>query len=111
MEIKNLYKYKRADGGTTISPNKPDCDYTIMYRIIASEGKVITKDGINVTICADVDSIEGWYEIDAPEIDDDPDAGSSSGGTSDGSTTTGVEFTNEDMEYAKAGRILLGVEE
>jgi hypothetical protein len=112
MQIKNLYKYNRADGGTTISPVKPDCDYIEMYRIIADEDKVVTKDGINVFSCRDVSSTEGWYEIDAPEEEDNEnisDTGGSS--TSGGGTNTGVEFTEEDVEYAKAGRILLGVEE
>lgn len=114
MEIKTLYKYKRAGGGTTISPIKPDCEYTEMYRIIADEGKVVTKDGINVFSCTDVSSTEGWYEIDAPEEEDNENTGDTGdSSTSGGGTNTGVgvEFTEEDVEYAKAGRILLGVEE
>lgn len=93
MEIKNLYRYKREDGGTSVSPIEPNCEYTEMYRIIAGEDKLITKDGINTTTCADVESAEGWYEIDAPDEDNDN------------------PINKEDMEYAKAGRILLGVEE
>jgi hypothetical protein len=37
-----------------------------MYRLVADEGKLLTLDGENTTSCADVESIEGWYEIDAP---------------------------------------------
>jgi hypothetical protein len=67
MQIINLYKYERADGGITVSPNKPDVAYTEMYRLVADEGKVLTNDGEHFTSCADVDSIDGWYEVDAPE--------------------------------------------
>ena len=64
MQIIKLYKYEREDGGITVSPNKPDVEYTEMYRLIADEGKVLTKDGENFTPCADVESIDGWYEVD-----------------------------------------------
>ena len=67
MIIKNLYKYIREDGGVTVSPIEPNCEYTLMYRIIADEGKLITKDDITTTYCTDVESANGWYEIDDPE--------------------------------------------
>ena len=67
MQIINLYRYERADGGITVSPNKPDTEYTEMYRLVADEGKVLTNDGEHFTSCADVESIVGWYEVDAPE--------------------------------------------
>jgi hypothetical protein len=66
MQIINLYKYIRKDGGTTVSPIKPDCEYTEMFRLVADEGKILVKDDI-CTSCIDTDSIEGWEEIDAPE--------------------------------------------
>ena len=66
MQIINLYKYERADGGITVSPNKPDVEYTEMYRLVADEGKVITNDGEYLTSCADVESTDGWYEVDEP---------------------------------------------
>jgi hypothetical protein len=65
MQIINLYKYTREDGGTTVSPIKPNCEYTEMYRLIADEGKVLVKGEIETT-CADVESVEGWTEIDDP---------------------------------------------
>jgi hypothetical protein len=71
MEIRTLYRYTRADGGVTVSPNKPECEYTEMYRLIADEGKALT-DGEIITPCIDVDSTDGWSEIDAPE-DDGPE--------------------------------------
>ena len=67
MQTITLYKYTRADGGVTVSPIKPDCEYTEMYRLIADEGKVLTQDGVDTTTCVDVESVEGWYEVDAPD--------------------------------------------
>ena len=66
MQIKPLYKYARADGGTTVSPNKPDCEYTIKYRLVADEGKVLT-DGEITTSCTDTEDVSKWSEVDAPE--------------------------------------------
>lgn len=67
MEIKPLYRFIRDDGGVTESPDKPDgTEYTIRYRLIASEGKLLT-DGTTETYCIDVDSADGWYEIDVPD--------------------------------------------
>jgi hypothetical protein len=66
MQIINLYKYIREDGGTTVSPNKPECEYTEMYRIIADEGKTLINGDV-MTSCADVESFDGWEEIDDPE--------------------------------------------
>lgn len=63
MEIKPLYRFFREDGGVTESINKPDgAEYTIRYRLIASEGKLLT-DGKTKTYCIDVDSVDGWSEI------------------------------------------------
>jgi hypothetical protein len=69
MIDKTLYRYKREDGGITVSPIKPDCEYTELHRLIADEGKVLT-DGVTVTSCIDVDDAEGWAEIDEPEQDE-----------------------------------------
>lgn len=66
MQIITLYKYTRPDGGTTVSPVKPEGEYTEMYRLVADEGKALTNGEI-ITYCADVESVEGWTEIDAPE--------------------------------------------
>ena len=70
MQTITLYKYKRADGGTTVSPNKPSGEYTEMYRLVADEGKVLTN-GKDATTCADVESVEGWSEIDEPKEEGD----------------------------------------
>ena len=65
MIIKELYHYEREVGKITVSLEKPECDYTVKYRLIADEGKELTKDGENFTTCIDVDSAEGWYEVDS----------------------------------------------
>ena len=63
MEIKPLYRFLREDGGVTESPDKPDvAEYITRYRLIASEGKLLT-DGTTETYCIDVDSADGWSEI------------------------------------------------
>lgn len=66
MQIINLYKYTREDGGITVSPIKPDTEYTEMFRLVADEGKLLTNDDIT-TSCIDTDSTDGWYEIDDPD--------------------------------------------
>jgi hypothetical protein len=68
MQIITLYKYKRADGGITVSPINPHPKkFDSMYRIVADEGKVLTN-GITKTTCADIeiDDFFNWREIDAP---------------------------------------------
>jgi hypothetical protein len=72
MQKITLYKYARADGGTTVSPNKPEGDYTILYRLIADEGKVLT-DGEITTSCIDTDDVTKWREVDAPEEPEEPE--------------------------------------
>ena len=74
MEIKLLYRFLRDDGGVTESLNKPDgAEYTIRYRLIASDGKLLT-DGTTETFCIDVDSTDGWTEIDDLEKDEGDDS-------------------------------------
>lgn len=69
MQKITLYKYTRADGGITVSPIKPDTEYTEMFRLVADEGKVLVNGDIT-TICTDVVSTEGWEEIDDGEATD-----------------------------------------
>jgi hypothetical protein len=69
MQIITLYKYNRADGGVTVSPVKPEGEYTEMYRLVADEGKALTQDGENLTTCIDTDTPEGWYEVYDEAID------------------------------------------
>lgn len=66
MDKKLLYRYERDGGGITVATEKPNAPYTECYRIIADEGKAITIDGEDLRTVVDVDSTEGWYEVDAP---------------------------------------------
>ena len=66
MIKKELYFFEREEGKFTVSTEKPDCEYTLRYRLIADEGKELTKDGENFTSCIDVDDIEGWSEVEVP---------------------------------------------
>lgn len=66
MQTITLYRYTRPDGGISVSPIKPNVEYTEMVRLVADEGKALT-DGTNITTCTDVSSAEGWTEIDAPK--------------------------------------------
>ncbi len=67
-----IFIYKREDGGITVSPEKPEgVKYTEAVRIIADEGKLVTKDGVNFYSIIDDESIEGYYEIDDLEDKDE----------------------------------------
>ena len=68
MIVKELYCYEREEGKVTVSTEKPDRDYTLKFRLIADEDKELTKDGVNFTTCIDVDSTEGWYEVEARPV-------------------------------------------
>ena len=68
MQVKTLYKTVRPDGGVTVSPDKPESgEYTELLRLVSDVGKLLTQNGSDTTPCVDVESAEGWYEIDAPE--------------------------------------------
>ena len=65
MKIVTLYRYQRSDGGISISPVAPESivDYTTKLRLIADEGKILSKDDL-VTYVIDTDTELGWEEID-----------------------------------------------
>jgi hypothetical protein len=92
MQLITLYRYIRDDGGTTVSIDQPDCNYTEEVRIISDPGKLVTLDGKELFPCVDVESAEGWYEVDEP-----------------------IEIENNDMseieKKARAYDILMGVSE
>lgn len=71
MKIITLYKYEREPNKYSVSPNKPDKEYTTLFRLVADEDKVLTLDGTTIYKVLDVDSTEGWYEIEAPQEDED----------------------------------------
>lgn len=64
MQTVILYRFRREDGGYSVSPNRPDGEYETRVRLIADEGKTLT-DGKVVTQCTDAESADGWTEIDA----------------------------------------------
>lgn len=63
MTVKELYCFEREKGKITVSTEKPDCDYSLRYRLIADEGMELTDGDGTFTPCTDVDSVEGWYEV------------------------------------------------
>lgn len=64
MQIIPLYRYFREDGGVNVSPIKPNKQYTVLYRLVADENKVLTQDNIETCDCIDTESIDLWYEIE-----------------------------------------------
>lgn len=63
MQTITLYRYIRPDGGVTVSPVKPNCDYTEMFRLVADEGMVLT-DGENYSACVDTNKPDVWSEVE-----------------------------------------------
>lgn len=70
MQIVNLYRYTRTDGGVTVSTIMPDCEYTLRYRLIADDGKALTN-GTKTAKCIDTDTFDGWEEIDSFETEEE----------------------------------------
>ena len=62
MTVREVYRFVRRDGGVTVSPRKPEGEYTLLSRLIADEGWLIT-DGTDFYECIDVDSPEGYREV------------------------------------------------
>ena len=68
MQIITLYRIVRDDGGVTVTPNKPEEYASILYRLVADEGKDLIKGDIK-TECIDTDSADGWIEREKERID------------------------------------------
>lgn len=66
MQKMTLYRFTRPDGGVTVSPVKPEGEYTEMFRLMADEGMVLT-DGVITTACTDTNNVEVWTEIEFVE--------------------------------------------
>lgn len=66
MQTKKLYRYEREGGGVTVSTDAPTGPYTECLRLIADDGKMLTLDGADLCAVVDVDSPEGWHEVEAP---------------------------------------------
>ena len=65
MQIVKLYRYNREEGAVTVSPNEPDTEYTVLCRIVADNGYVLTNGEI-MTPCIDCEQEEVnlWTEIE-----------------------------------------------
>ena len=73
MKNITVYRYKREDGGITVSPKKPNTEYTIKTRLIADKDYALVNDkGVKV-ISVDTDKPEEWTEVSAPELWEMPD--------------------------------------
>ena len=71
MFKKTMYKYKDNSERVIISPNKPDVEYEIMYRLIAtSEDYVITNyiDYVQVIDVKEKD-LGDWVEMHKDDLD------------------------------------------
>ena len=66
MQTITLYRYNRPEGGVTVSPVMPDCEYTTLFRLVADEGMELT-DGVIRTVCVDTETPEIWTEVEAEE--------------------------------------------
>ncbi len=75
MKQIELYKYQNTNGGIVISPHAPkeECEFQPMLRLVADEGKCITKDGENLYCCLDMNlgDESAYYEVDAPPDEED----------------------------------------
>ena len=75
MIIKDLYCK-----GDVQSPNPIENPDRMRVRLIADEGKALTIDSENFYSCIDVDSADGWIEVDSPpelsetEVDSPPES-------------------------------------
>lgn len=67
MEKITLYRFNRPDGGVSVSPVKPDGDYTELFRLVADEGMVLT-DGETVTSCTDTENPGAWSDVPDPDL-------------------------------------------
>jgi hypothetical protein len=66
MQKLTLYRHTRPDGGVTVSPVKPDGECAVTWRLIADDGKLLTRDGVTYCYATDVESDDGWYEVTDP---------------------------------------------
>ena len=71
MEKITVYRYKRKGGGVTVSPTKPNGEYTELFRLVADMGMVLTDGNIAVS-CVDTEDATAWEEIKDPSKDYDP---------------------------------------
>lgn len=65
MQQVKLYRYESPNCITVTPIQRSESDVQYAVRLIADEGKELTKDGINMCPCVDVSDADGWYEVDA----------------------------------------------
>ena len=65
MTVKTVYRYSGANG-EVVSPVELPMAHSTLSRLIADSGKMITNDGESLFSVLDTDSLEGYYEVDAP---------------------------------------------
>lgn len=70
MQNITIYRYTRPDGGTSISPQIPEGEYTTLSRLVADEGMVLVN-GEKKAYCVDTETTDAWVEIVDTE---EPDA-------------------------------------
>lgn len=63
-----LYRYQRDNGGFTISPEKPDKEYTTLTRLIADKDCALINEQGKKVISVDTERPEDWSEVSAPEL-------------------------------------------
>ena len=63
MQKITLYRYIRPDGGVSVSPVKPDGEYTELYRLVADEGMTL-MDGEHFAACTDTENPDVWSEVE-----------------------------------------------
>ena len=58
-----LYRAIKENGVVSVSPIKPDSYDSILYRLVADDGKELVNGDIRV-YCIDTDDLEQWVEED-----------------------------------------------
>ena len=64
MQTMTVYRYIRADGGVSVSPDKPEGEYTELTRIIADEGKLLKLANGDYAGSIDTADASGITEVD-----------------------------------------------
>ena len=64
MQTSTVYRYIRADGGVSVSPDKPGGAHTELTRVIADEGKLLKLASGDYTASIDVANADDITEVD-----------------------------------------------
>lgn len=66
MQKITLYRVVNTDGSVTVTPKEPEQYDSTLYRLVADEGMELVK-GEERTIAVDVDTADGWEEVEIDE--------------------------------------------